>query len=176
MKLRITCKTGEYAEIDDLCQFQGDLKSLSDDNFNKLKKSFIKHGFTAPIFVWFKSGRANILDGHQRVKTLKRLRDVEGWNIPPLPVVPISAKDASEAKRKVLQFCSDFGTMERDGLYEFVSTVGIEMDELLNDFSLRQIDLDSFKLEFFEEPDGGATHGDDKADSDTLCPSCGNPL
>ena len=176
MDLIITCHTGQFSNIDDLNGFQGDLKILTEDNFNKLKNSFIKYGFTSPIFIWLKDDQANILDGHQRIRTLKRLRDVEGWNIPNLPVVHIEAKNESEAKRKILQFCSDFGTMDSQGLYEFISTVGMDVSELVQDCSLRQIDMDDFKAEFFDDPIDFSPEENSKPDKDeekSVCSECG---
>lgn len=176
--LKITCDSADSAELDDLSPFQGELKSLSEENFSKLKNSFIRHGFMSPIYVWFDGDRANILDGHQRLRTLKLLRDREGWTIPRLPIVKVSANGEDEAKRKLLQFCSDFGTIETEGLYEFISEAGLGIDELFEDFTLRQIDMDSFKVEFFDDLDGPhePEGSDDKKEDASTCPECGQRL
>jgi hypothetical protein len=176
VKLRITCKTLDHISVSNLTEFQGDLKSLSQENFVKLRKSFEVNGFSAPVFVW-QSGKKNfILDGHQRVRAVKRLMEVERWEVPDLPVVMIEAKSKTEAKRKLLHFCSEYGTMETDGLYQFIHDSGINFEELSADFNLRQIDLPSFDLEFFSEPvnlgedaDPGETSAKERL---VVCPAC----
>lgn len=85
-QLKISCDTKDLLHIDELEQFQGQLKSLDDAGLKKLMKSIIKYGFSFPIFVWKK----NILDGHQRLAAVKKLID-EGHEIVggKLPVVKI---------------------------------------------------------------------------------------
>lgn len=67
-EIRITCESNGLMPIAELNNFQGDLKTLDDDSFKKLKISIVKYGFSFPIFVW----NGNILDGHQRLKAVKK--------------------------------------------------------------------------------------------------------
>ncbi|MBT9164550.1 MAG: hypothetical protein DDT23_00551 [candidate division WS2 bacterium] len=64
--IRITCKYNELVDIGTLKDFQGSLKTLSKEGYEKLKLSIQKYGFTFPIFVWKHRGKYNIIDGHQR--------------------------------------------------------------------------------------------------------------
>lgn len=103
--ITIACKAADTLPLEKLTVIQGDLKSLSDSNSEKLKSSIIKYGFSAPIFVWesgIKKPKYNILDGTQRVAVLKMLQK-DGYKIPDLPVVYISAKNKKEAMEIVVK-------------------------------------------------------------------------
>jgi DNA modification methylase len=82
----------------------------------KLKNS-IKNGFICPFIIW----KNNILDGHQRKKALQQLRE-EGWEIPPLPVVNITAKTKSEAKGIVLDLTSQHGEFDKSKLKLYIES------------------------------------------------------
>ena len=49
MEVRVTCRGADLADLSDLIQIQGDLKSLSTEDFGKLKKSILKYGISAEI-------------------------------------------------------------------------------------------------------------------------------
>jgi len=51
-EIRVTCRAADILPIDSLIEFQGNLKSISKDNLDKLKRSILRHGFTAPFFIW----------------------------------------------------------------------------------------------------------------------------
>lgn len=98
------------ASIKDFKPLQGSLKTLSDENYNKLKKSIEKYGFFVPIFVW----NGYIMDGHGRREVIIG----EGWDIK-VPYVNIEAEDVEEAKDKLLHITSQYNTITIDGLEEF---------------------------------------------------------
>lgn len=122
--------------------FQGDLKSLHEDQYAQLKGSIERHGFFAPVFLW--EGR--VLDGHQRLHVLDR----EGWEVEGgIPVVSIVAADEHDAAEKLLLLSSTYGKIDSQGLHEFTEAHEIRMD----DFDLADLpglDLDAFKAEFYE--------------------------
>ena len=61
--VQIRCKAAVNLDLDQLTPMQGDLKELSESNFNKLKQSILRHGITFPFFVWQSDGSNYILDG-----------------------------------------------------------------------------------------------------------------
>lgn len=130
---------------------QGELKSLSDVDGQKLRDSIEKHGFFAPLFIWENKGKYKLLDGHQRVALLSMMRDKEGVSIPDLPAVTISAKNENEAKEKLLLITSQFGKVDKQGLYEFLSGMEIEMQSVVTQFSLAGIDGLKFLDEFVND-------------------------
>jgi DNA modification methylase len=153
--IRVTCRAADLLSIDTLVQFQGELKKLSAKNMRKLQASILKHGFTAPIFVWEHDGRNMILDGHQRLAALLDLR-AKGYDIPLLPVAYIEAKDEREAKEKLLYITSQYGEFTMEGLDAFITEAGLDLSNLGDirlvdgEFSMNQLDV------------GPDTEGDDE--------------
>lgn len=150
--IRITCKSGYSTSIDELKPLQGDLKELSKENYAKLKKEIITEGFDAPFFVWTESANARwILDGHQRLRTLIKMRE-EGFEVGDLPYIPIEAQDMAEAKRKLLGYASQYGSITSQGLYEFLEKSNIPFDEMDARFRFPEIKNDQFKDEYYQDP------------------------
>ncbi len=133
--IKITSKGADFAPVDDFVWFQGDLKTLPDENYQKLKRLIVKLGFSEPISIWFnEKDEKCILNGHQRVLTLKKMRD-EGYQIPFIPYSVVEAKNEAEAKQKVLSLASDFGVMSEQGLVNFAAVNNIEMGAIQQQFA-----------------------------------------
>lgn len=101
MKIKITCTGTENIALDKFIELQGNLKELSTANYEKLKNSILKYGFSFPVFCWKQKDKYYILDAHQRIKTLRKLIS-EGYSIDNLPTCYIEAKDKKEAGEKLL--------------------------------------------------------------------------
>jgi DNA modification methylase len=146
--MKITAdKSYERVARETLTPFQGQLKELRVEEYNQLKDSMEREGFFEPVEYWQdKEGQRWIIDGHQRLFVC----DKEGWPMPEVPVRPMAAKNKEEAARKLLLLNSRYGRMTGQGLYEYMHEFSIEADEL-DRFSFSDLDLDSFKLEFFED-------------------------
>lgn len=156
-EIKINCDAKNYANLDDFNELQGNLKDLTELNFNKLKLSILKYGFIAPLFAYKDNkGKLWIMDAHQRVRVLKHLRDVDGYLVPKLPYNLIQAKDKRQAKEMLLAINSRYGKMTVDGLYEFINEPKFEIDfeniKTLLDFS--DINLDSFDLGYITQYGG----------------------
>lgn len=156
------------APISELSATQGDLKFLSEDNYNKLKRNIEKHGFDIPVTVWVDSqGEKWLLDGHQR----KHVLETEGWD-DPIPYLVIKAPNMKTAAERLLQITSQYGTVTREGLDEFIAKFElpeVEMRELTHfdsvfDFSVEKEDFEP------EEPTE-----DNRLDklNEIQCPECG---
>lgn len=146
--MKITAdKSYERVARETLTPFQGELKELRVEEYNQLKDSMEREGFFEPVEYWEdKEGQRWIIDGHQRLFVC----DKEGWPMPEVPVRPMAAKSKEEAARKLLLLNSRYGRMTGQGLYEYMHEFSIEADEL-DRFSFSDLDLDSFKLEYFDE-------------------------
>lgn len=139
MKIDIKCKGFTEFDVEDLLDFQGDLKTLSDTNYKKFKAEMIELGFSEPISVWISpEKKPYILNGHQRRKTLLKLKE-EGYEIPPIPVNLVEADDLKQAKRKVLALTSQFGEMSEDGLIDFCEKNSFDVSEIIKDFRFPEI-------------------------------------
>lgn len=159
-------------KIDNIEYFQRDLKELSVKNYEKLKKSIQDHGIISPGFVWKNKGKLFALDCHQRLKALKEMRN-EGISIPEgFPVVEIFAKNEEEAKRFLLQYVSQHGTITEDGLYDFLHDAGLceDIGDLDSELSLAGFDFEEFCEGYFGEDTGGdpetAAAGEEKEEID----------
>lgn len=150
-EIPVACEGSCRVELDELIDLQGDLKALSDENFRRLRRQIVEHGFSAPFTIWWgDEDRAYILDGHQRRRTLLRMRDEEGWDVPPLPCCEVAAEDEQEAKLKLLGFASQYGEVQQGGLREFLFDLGIEdVNEVLANWRLPEINLGELEAGFF---------------------------
>lgn len=108
-----------------LIPLQKDLKILSEQSKEKLKKSLLKYGFRFPFFVWKNNGKIYINDGHSRCKVLAELEN-EGENIPKLPYIEISAKDKKQAAELLLQLNSKYGEITESGFINFIESMDIK--------------------------------------------------
>ncbi len=88
----------------------------------------------------------------------------------------VEAKDKKEAKRKLLSAAATYGSLESQGLYEFMQDAEIAMDELVEDFNFSEIDFPDFQKEFFEEIKPGTEDEQGKLDELQMvimeCPHC----
>jgi len=146
----IKCKGAETLGLDELTEFQGELKVLTDENYERLKNEILELGFSEPICVWKDSKKKKnyILNGHQRFRTVTKMVG-EGYTLKGVPVSVVMADSFKQAKQKVLALTSQYGTMTKDGLYEFMKGAQMAPEEL-DRFSFPDIDIPEFKMEFFE--------------------------
>lgn len=148
--IKIACQGSSTLKLSDLKVLQGDLKSLADENYKQLRKEILDLGFSSPFHVW-KSGDSNyILDGTQRFRTLTKMQ-ADGYKIPFLPIVAVEAKNANEAKRKILALTSQYGKIEKKGLFEFLENSDITPDELDPSFRFPEVDIPAFVNDFYPE-------------------------
>jgi len=161
--IQITCKGHSQIKPDELKEFQGNFKTLSDENYQKLKSAISdsKIGFSFPIFVWKNKNQNYIIDGHQRLITVRRMIE-EGWIIQggKLPVDWIEAPDIKTAKKKVIMAISQYGEYNEESFLEFLQTAEIDFEELKDQVDLPLIDMDQFALDWKE------SYGQNPADSE----------
>lgn len=146
-----------YTQLHD---FQGDLKELPEENYEKLKKEIATTGFAFAPHAWQNPSDQQwyLVDGHQRVKTVRRMNE-EGWTIPHLKIVPVEASSYEEAKRRVLQGTSQYGHLTENGLKAFITDAKLSIEDVKVSFDFPTIDLPSFVAEHFRlgpgEGEGG---------------------
>lgn len=182
--VKINCRGAGELSIDFLTPLQGGLKTLLDDNYKKLRNVIAAEGITEPISIWEdpSSGKTMILNGHQRVHTLRKMRD-DGWVIPQIPVNMVEARDFDHAKRLVLQLTSQYGTINPESAFEFMNELGVTADEIGEFLNFADFDMTRFVEEYFkedEEPEEKidvSAHerkkkGDDEKKFKHKCPNC----
>jgi ParB/Sulfiredoxin domain len=170
--IAIRCTAAVNLELSELTPLQGGLKELSDANFEKLKRSILKHGITFPFFVWQSDGTNYILDGTQRDRVLTKMSE-EGFEIPALPCALIQAKDRKEAAEKILLISSQYGKMTNHSLENFLTDNDLGFLELQDELELPSIDLDYFRDADFQSVSAEEQGRLDKKNPVT-CPECGH--
>lgn len=157
MNIKISCNVNDRLPLDKFLPLQGRLKSLTEINYQKLKREIIETGFAYPIYCWQcpDTQQLYIIGGHQRILCLKKMQS-EGFIIPDVPYITVFAKDKFEARRRVLQDISQFGTVNDLGLLEFLEVSKIEFSDLVKSFQLPDFNIAQFQATFLPST-GGAT-------------------
>jgi hypothetical protein len=143
--ISIKCETSETLEIAEMTEMQGGLKERTDIDYDKIKLSICKFGFSFPFFIWKNGNKNYLIDGHGRFATLCKMQK-DGYIIPPLPVVYIQCKNKTEAKQKLLRLNSQYGRMTKESVLEFAEDLELNFDEIalpdsVIDFSDNEEDL-----------------------------------
>jgi DNA modification methylase len=151
--IKIKCNAENTLELAELTEFQGGLKQRTDIDYDKIKLSICKYGFSFPFFVWKNGSKNYLLDGHGRFATLCKMQK-DGYTIPPLPVVYVSCKDKKEAKEKLLRLNSQYGKMTKESVLEFCSDIEVNFEEIA---------LPDTVIDFTNATEPQETEGDDEA-------------
>lgn len=172
--IRVTCEGAALVPLEQLEEFQGTLKNLSQENYLKLRDSLIQHGFTAPCFVWRDGEHKRILDAHQRIRVLRRMIAEEGYTLQggAAPVAWIDADNEQEARRKVFLFISQYGETSYEQVYEFASMAGVDLQDLVNFASIPDIDSGRLLKAFSPETPDEFRKFDETIETEHQCPRC----
>lgn len=151
------------AKLDAFLGLQGKLKVLTEEAFVDFRDRLLKKGFRVPLFVWAdrrdkRIVRWRLLDGHQRVSTLRRMRD-EGFTVPEnLPYVQLEAADEIEAKDLLLSIVSQWGKIDDEGLRDFLEEAQLEPAQLEHDYALPDLNAPKFIEKFWPEKVAVSSH------------------
>jgi hypothetical protein len=148
-KIEIKCNGSCNITLDELNDFQEDLKILTDDRKQVLKDSILKYGFSFPFIIWKdEQSKIWINDGHQRNKVLIEMRS-EGYELPnDFPACEIFAKDKKEAAEKILAQSNLIGKFAEDGLQNFITKFDIDIKPM--NIEIPGVDIDKFNLKYYE--------------------------
>ena len=145
-EVKIKVKGVASAPLDDFNWFQGELKSLSEENFERLKRSILKLGFSFAINVWINpEGQLMIIDGHQRVLTLRAMK-ADGYAIPYIPYDVTEADTYEQAKEKVLAGASQYGEVQHLGVAQFIQDTALRPFEMDKMFRLPGIEITNLPM------------------------------
>jgi len=160
--IRISCDVQTtISDLNQLHELQGELKSLSEENYAKLKQSILEHGFHTPIAVWDDGDKLWIVDGHQRKRTLLCMEQ-EGFHLPNIPVIRIRAFSLQEAAQILLTMVSVYGKVQSQGLYEYQNTYQIDVKVLEQRYDLPNLDMEKYRVEYFDDPKRSASTDEDE--------------
>lgn len=127
--MEVKCKTQHTLPLEELTEFQGNLKERDNTDIGKIVKSIKKHGFSFPFFVWNHDAINHVLDGHGRLKALQQIV-AQGENIPELPIVYVDCRDEADAKEMLLKLNSQYGKMTAESIKDFLGDLQIDFTEL----------------------------------------------
>lgn len=111
--MKISFIKTENIELSKLYEFQGDLKQLSKENYNKLRKSIIDNGFAEPFVVW-EDGKENkiyVVGGNQRLKVLSSMKNAGEEIHDSYPCNFVECENRWHAKKLLLSLASQYGTV-----------------------------------------------------------------
>ena len=145
---------------------QGDLKTLSKENKEKLYNSIKTYGYFLPAFVWASDGDMWILDATQRYHVLSEF-EANGYEVPEIPYVTIEAKDKKEAAQKLLQITSRYGEINSET--SFFQDFDIKLD-YVNDIAIPELEL---AFEGLEEDPNEKEISEEDLEFEHKCPKCG---
>lgn len=159
--IKINIKDPTFINYEDMYILQGDLKDLSKENYDKLRKVIIEDGISENQVVWPnpKNKKYAILNGSQRFRVYGNLIK-EGYNLSKVPVTKVQAKDEQEAVKICLTLASQYGDVNDDGLYALADRYKIDFAFLEGKTRYVEIDLEKFKSEYFDLPQEGLTDED----------------
>lgn len=172
--ISIKCEGKEYIDINDLVPFQGKLKSITSDDFNKLKRSLIKDGLPLGFHIWKDKGKNFIMDGHHRQVVMKSLRD-DGYFIAPVPCNPIIASSKKEAAKAILVSNSKYAKMSENSISDYMIEHELSIDDLL-ELDIPELNMDDFKIDIEEKEVKNTGSELDLESFDNFqhqCPKCG---
>lgn len=145
--IRIECEAKTTLPLDKLVPFQDKIKTLPREQYEKFRKVLIDQGIKFSKHVWLNKGKYHIIDGHQTVYVLTKMRDEEKWVVPNLPVTLVKAKSLREAKLAVLAGASQFGQFDEVALEKYLKTNKIDLDLALESFEFVGIDPEKLSKE-----------------------------
>jgi ParB-like chromosome segregation protein Spo0J len=134
MQIKISCHADDTLHVDDLTEFQGELKLRTQSDVENMSASIVKHGFAFPFFVWENEGKNYILDGHGRLQALKHLRN-NGYEINLVPVVYVNADSEKTSKELLLRLNSSYGEVDYDALDALIRESGEASAGVLDEFA-----------------------------------------
>lgn len=155
--IKVAVKTDSTLNIDQLVPLQGDLKTLSKENYEKLKTEILEDGFSFAIHVWedVRENKIYILDGHQRHATLTKMKK-EGYSLPAVPVLFVDAENIDHAKKKLAAAASQYGQFNQAGAEAFFKSFKkFDPADFTTRFNMPEINHDAF--DFSKKDDGKKT-------------------
>lgn len=189
--VKIKAQGADYLPIDNIHDFQGELKQITREDLDKLKEN-MKKRFIHPFSVWQnKAGKMMAIDMHQRKKALEELFD-EGYSFQAVdqndknidvpenyfPVNYIYAKTRKEAAENLLMITSQYGEITRAGIIQFAEQFKLDLEKLNLKVMKHALDLSGLQDDldiddFFEDENIPEKKG---KESHVICPECGTKI
>ena len=143
-------------------------------------KPLDSNSFIDALNVWESpEGDIFILDGHHRQQMLDIL-EKDGYAIPEVFTCNfIECKDRKEAAKYLLIYSArDYARIQEEGLYEFMNTEDLTLEDFRSELTLPDIDLEYFEIAYFDnvDPYPEKPQKDNEGEEKEVkhcCPQCG---
>lgn len=152
--IRVTCQGADTMPLSEIKELQGQLKSLSKTDYEKLKKSILDLGFSFPLEI----AKVNdipvgIVDGHQRLRTVRNMIQHEDYALADnrLPVCWKFCANEQEAGNAILAAVSQYGQVEEEGLNELMARYGMPYQKLRSHFKIPDFDTSRYIAGYHED-------------------------
>lgn len=157
----------QYVDISNLSAFEGNPRKISDKGLKILGKSVSHYGITNPILAWKnpkKSGKYEILAGHQRLKVFEKEK------IKQIPIIVLNIKDWHEAYSYLLMDnkSQDYSEFDFPMLADLITEID---DGSFGDLELTGFDMKEIESIMEWTPEGEKA---DKHKTKNKCPKCGH--
>lgn len=167
-KITINCESNDLLPWKTLVGLQGKIKFIRKDNLERLSRSIIEHGISAPFFIYRAQKRDYIVDGHMRITALRSLEQ-DGHEIPErVPVDYVHARTLKEAREKLLVISSQYGDFDSDGVSDFMKGMSKKL--------YGEIRLPTIEIPMAQEPYFGDAPSLDEymepVKEGMICPKC----
>jgi hypothetical protein len=154
MKIKNETKGAGTIAISELIEMQGDLKELNPISYDKFKRNLMQNNFSEPVSVWKDGSRFFILNGHQRIRTLLKMKE-EGIEIPAeIPINYTEAKTKKEAMRKLAVMASEYGMLDGAGLIAFLDDTAMDIGDVLSILESNTTNIEKLMNNKKEEVEG----------------------
>ena len=147
MDLKSRFIKSEKVRFKSLIPFQGELKNLTEVDYNRLRRSIIAKGVISPFLVWESPEGIFILDGHQRARVIgEMIQRQEVKEDIKVICVFLKADGVKEAKELLLFIASQYGEATQESVTDYI--VEFKLDESIrNEIKFNNVD---FTLEIEE--------------------------
>lgn len=152
----IELQQGDYSIIDIDYRIakpiQGDFKSLSVEEENKLLKSYQEMSIFRPaLTIWVDESEDepvyNLIDGHQSQSLfIKHKIKIDGGYI--VKALKIAADTLEDAKRKLLIINSEYGEKDVNGFFNFTKDMNLNWIKEHASFKIERMDMNSMMFDF----------------------------
>lgn len=136
--IEIKCTGADMLPIDDIKNFQGNLKKRTDKDLLKLIKNMFMNGFIDAFSIWNDDGTYRILNGHGREDALSKIKAAGVPILEAFPVSYVHPQDEAEARKFLLSIDSSYGHYNQATLDEWVSEIN---NDIANTLLLRENEI-----------------------------------
>ena len=123
--IKVLCDTQQTLLLNNIVQFQGDLKKRTPGDVQELATSLVQEGLIMPFVIWQnQDGNNMLLDGHGRLEALTLLSSFDkDILVQAFPVLYVKASTEEEARKCLLQITSAYGKITKKGAQNFCSSI-----------------------------------------------------